>query len=44
VILITRLKNQRALTQTAYLGGENTGGLAGVERTIGWEVVALARR
>jgi hypothetical protein len=26
---MTKLKNQRALTQTAYFGGENGGGEAG---------------
>ena len=30
-MLITKLKNQSELTQTAYVGGENGGGLRTVE-------------
>jgi hypothetical protein len=41
--LVTRLKDQSVLTQTAYLGGENLGGSADVGRTMGREVVELAR-
>ena len=43
VILITKLKNQRVLTQTADGGGENAGGTGNVVGMVSCEPFELAR-
>jgi hypothetical protein len=43
VRLITKLKNQSEFTHTAYLGGENAGGWATVERIVEWDALMRAR-
>jgi hypothetical protein len=39
---MTKLKSQSEFTQIAYLGGENVGGLAGVEGAEGRDALELA--
>jgi hypothetical protein len=41
--LRAKLKNQRELTQMAYIGGENAGGLAKVDGIDGEEMFVLPK-
>jgi hypothetical protein len=43
VRLMTKLRNHNELTQIAYLGGENGGGVAGVERVDARDMFGSAR-